>query len=122
MSLPLPVTGIVSLGGIQLCDNLVLRGMRATRVALDQQRTKGGKLTALVNRLSGGRALDLYGHYTTAQADALQALEGQEITLVHPSLTVTVMIHDNDLVPLWDYLTTRDAADIEVGSFFLLER
>lgn len=122
MNVPMPSTGIVTLGGVTLCDNLVVRGLRAPMVAIDQQRTKAGGLVALVNRMSGGRALELYGHYTTAQADALQALEGTEIALVHPSLTATVMIDGNDLAPLWDHLTTRLSTDIEIGSFFLLER
>ncbi len=122
MTIALPATGLVALGGVTLCDNLVLRGLRAPQVAISQQRTKGGKLFALANRLDGGRALELYGHYTTGQADALQALEGVEITLVHPRGTFAVMIEGNDLEPLWGYLTTRNSNDIEIGTFFLLER
>ncbi|MCB2217994.1 MAG: hypothetical protein KQH59_18180 [Desulfobulbaceae bacterium] len=122
MSLPLPSTGVISLGGIALCDNLVLRGLRAARVVIDKQPTKGGKLIALANHLSGGRSLELYGHYTTAQADALQAIEGTDVPLVHPRGTFTVMIEGNDLVPLWDHLTTAADTDIEIGSIFLLER
>lgn len=117
----LPISGIIKMGGISLCDNLLLRGLRAPRVAVDAQRTKGGVTIGLVNRLSGGRQLELYGEYTTALANQLQALEGQDIPLIHPKRNFTVMIIGNTL-QLWRELTTADDDDIEEGSFILLER
>lgn len=117
----LPQTGIITLGGITLPDDLVLRGLRAPSVAIDQQRTKAGALVALVNRLSGGRSLELHGAFLPAHLDALRAIEGNEVTLVHPRGTFAVMITGQQSEP-WSEHVDEAADDFEFGSIFLLER
>lgn len=117
----LPATGAITLGGITLPDNLTLRGLRAPTVAVDQQRTKGGALIALVNRLSGGRSLELYGEYLPAHLDAVRAIEGTEVTLVHPRGTYAVMVTGQETEP-WSERVNPAADDFEIGSIYLLER
>jgi hypothetical protein len=117
----LPATGTITLGGITLSDHLVLRGLRVPTVAVDQQRTKGGKLTALVNRLSGGRTLELEGIFTAAQLNAVRAIEGDEVTLVHPRGTFSVMVIGYDLDEVFERVDQQDD-DYEQGSIILLER
>jgi len=120
--MPLQCTGTVTLGGVVLSDDLLLRNLRAPRVQIEQQRTKGGINQTLVHQLDGGRRLELYGFFTTDQGDQVQALEGLDVTLVHPRGTFAhVLVEQVDIAAPLEHVE-RVGDDLEQGSIYILER
>ena len=112
----------ITLGGLELSDNLLLRGLRSDPVAVDVQRSDAGVAQVLVAPMEGGRVLGLYGYFTAAQVDALMAMAAIRlpVQLVHPRGTFTVLITGSTLEEWWDNVQP-DPNDIEQGTINLLE-
>lgn len=113
---------MISLGGISLSDNLLLKGLRGEPVAVDVQRSEGGVAQVLVAQMEGGRVLGLEGYFTAAQVDALMdmAMLRQPVTLVHPRGTFSVLITGSSLEDWIEYVEP-DPDDFEVGTINLIE-
>ena len=112
---------MISLGGLQLSDNLRLLGLRVAPVAVNTQRSEGGVLHVVSAPVVGGRALELTGYFTSAQVDAVMAMcDGQARELVHPRGNFSVIIVSCDLAD-WIGYVEPDPADFEEGKIILLE-
>ena len=112
----------ISLGGLTLSNNLLLRGLRSDPVAVDVQRSDAGVAQVLVAPIEGGRVLGLEGYFTSAQVDALLTMAENRlpVQLVHPRGTFTVLITGSTLEPWVDYVEP-DPGDYEQGTINLLE-
>ncbi len=87
----------VSLGGIALSDHLRLDGLESrSMVAHSVTHTIGGRAIVQYDSkdMQSGIELALVGenHFTLSQIQAVQALAGQEVTLVHHRGTYQVII------------------------------
>lgn len=113
---------MITLGGLQLSDNLLLKGLRAEPVAVDMQRSDEGVALVLVAPIEGGRLLTLDGYFTAAQVDSLMDMARlrQPVTLVHPRGTFSVLITGSSLEDWIEYVEP-DPDDYEVGTINLIE-
>jgi len=107
----------ISVGGLALSDNLLLRGLRGEPVAVDVQRSEGGVALVLIGDMESGRPLALEGYFTAAQVDALMDMARlkQPVTLVHPRGTFSWLITGSSLEPWIDYVEP-DPGDYEFGT------
>lgn len=113
---------MITLGGLQLSDNLLLKGLRGEPVAVDMQRSDEGVALVLVAPIEGGRLLTLDGYFTAAQVDSLMDMARlrKPVTLVHPRGTISVLITGSSLEDWIEYVEP-DPDDYEVGTINLIE-
>lgn len=114
---------MISLGGLQLSDNLRLLGLRMVPVKASSQVAEGGVAHVLTAPLVSGRNLKLTGFYTSAEVEAIMAMcDGQARDLVHPKGTFSVIIVGTDLADWIEYVDAgTNPDDFEEGYFELLE-
>lgn len=113
----------ISLGGLVLNDNLLLRGLRSAPVAVDIQRSDEGVSQILIAPLEGGRALGLEGYFSAAQVDQIEAMSKGllPVTLIHPRGTFQVLITDLSELANWVDYVEPDPDDYETGTIQLIE-
>lgn len=106
----------ITLGALTLSDHLYLDGLdQAPGVAIaEPMRTLGGESVIQIGpALSGGRTLSLLSenHIQHSEVTNLKALEGTEVSLVHPRGTFTVIVTLVELEPD-ELLSNPDSAPV----------
>ena len=114
---------MISLGGLVLSSNLLLRGLRSAPVAVDVQRSDEGVAQILVAPLEGGRSLSLEGDFTFAQVEQIRVMSRNclPVQLIHPRGTFQVLITDLSDLADWDEHVEIEPTDFESGTIQLLE-
>ena len=114
----------VTLGSITLSEDLILDGLDAAPVRVNQRRTLAGRPITQAAPMPGGRTLTLSGehHWTYDQAAAIRALSGigQPVTLSHHRASLQVLIVGIELEPSITY-ANPSGSDWLSGSITLLE-
>lgn len=112
----------IRLGGIDLNDHLVLYGLDADRVAVDEERSDEGVKQLLLGSVEGGRNLELEGRFTIAQDNQIRALSAglSPVLLEYPQFTGQVYISGSDLRDEWELNDATDDYE-RIGSWYLIE-
>lgn len=98
----------VSLGGVALSDHLVLDGLEAAPlVGYSVDITLGGQAVVQTDEMDAAVGLELQlrgeNHFTLAQLQAVRALRGQTVSLVHHRGTMDVVVLNTEIEPTIDY-------------------
>lgn len=114
----------VTLGALTLSEDLVLDGLDAAPVRVNQRRTLAGRSVTQSAPMPGGRTLTLSGehHWTYDLAAAIRALSGigQPVTLNHHRATLQVLIVGIELEPFFTHANPSGSEWLS-GSITLLE-
>jgi len=90
---------MMSVGGVNLGDNMILSGLDADRVAITIERSDEGVAQILIANIEGGELLQLGGYITFETEEKLLALSaaGVPVELIHPRRTGQVLIEGVDM-------------------------
>jgi hypothetical protein len=85
---------MMSVGGVELGDNMILSGLDADRVAITVERSDEGVAQILIANIEGGERLELEGYITFETEERLLALSasGVPVELIHPRRNGSVLI------------------------------
>lgn len=85
---------MITLGAIELGENMVIGGLDAARVAISVTRSDEGVAQILIAQIEGGQELSLTGYITFETEENILALSAARspVELIHPRLTGNVLI------------------------------